>query len=98
MFTGSGANNAPALAFQSQHIFDKPLIKGRGTGGKQRYAVALSAAQKLVYRHAESLAFDIVQGNIDSGDGGGQHPATFKVGAAVHLLPEGIDIERVLPL
>ena len=50
--------------------------------------VALLAAQQFVDRHAECLALDVVQRDVDRRDGRLQHPAALEILAAIHLLPD----------
>ena len=68
-----------------------------GAAGRreERDEVALLAAEQLVDRHAERLALDVVQRDVDGRDGGRQHAAALEVVAAVHLLPERADGHRV---
>ena len=59
--------------------------------------VAELAAEQLIDRHAEHLAGQIPQGDLDaghSGDGRAGHRAVEEAGAA-HLLEEHVDVERV---
>ena len=74
------------------HHRPSALVAGRGEG---RDAVALLAAEQLVDRHAERLALDVVEGDVDGGDRRLQHAAALEVLAAIHLLPERADLHRV---
>ena len=58
--------------------------------------VALLAAEQLVDRHAERLALDVVQGDVDRRDRGLQDAAAFEILAAIHLLPDAADLHGVL--
>ena len=64
------------------------LVAGRGEG---RDAVALLAAEQLVDRHAERLALDVVQRDVDGRDRRLQDAAALEILAAIHLLPERAD-------
>ena len=58
--------------------------------------VALLAAEQFVDRHAERLALDVVQGDVDRRDRRLQHAAALEILAAIHLLPDAADLHRVL--
>ena len=62
----------------------------------KRDAVPLLAAEQLVDRHAQRLALDVVQRDVDRRDRGRQHAPALEVLAAVHLLPEPADVHRVV--
>ena len=82
----------------STSSFACSIISGPGAragGGEGRDAVALLAAEQLVDRHAQRLALDVVQGDVDRRDRGGEHPAALEILAAVHLLPERADLHRI---
>ena len=59
-----------------------------GGAGESRHPVPLLAAEELVHRHAQRLALDVVERDVDRRDGGGQHAPAFEILAAIHLLPE----------
>ena len=89
------------IAFQpSRHqllrLLDHLRAAGPAGGGEGRDDVALLAAEELVDRHAERLALDVVERDVDRRDRGLQHAAALEVLAAVHLLPERADGERVV--
>ena len=54
------------------------------------------AAQQLVDRHAQGLALDVPEGDVDGGDGG-HDDAAPKVDGAVEVLIQILDAEGVLP-
>ncbi len=64
-------------------------------GRKGVNEVAVLAAEQLPDRHAERLALDVVQRDVDCGDGGGEDAPALEILAAVHLLPQRADIGRV---
>ena len=66
-------------------------------GGERIDEVSMLAAEQLPHRDAERLALDVVQRDVDGGDGGSQDAAAFEVLAAVHLLPQRADIGGVAP-
>ena len=68
------------------------LVPGRGEG---RDAVALLAAEQLVDRHAQRLALDVVQRDVDGGNRRLQHAPAFEILAAIDLLPDPADLHRV---
>ena len=55
------------------------------------------AAEQLVDGHAERLALDVVERDVDGADRGGEHAAALEILAAVHLLPERARAHRVAP-
>ena len=59
------------------------------------HLVAAFAAQKPVDRHLEILARDIVQCNVDGGDGA-HHCRSAKMGKTVQVLPVVLDVQRIL--
>jgi hypothetical protein len=58
--------------------------------------VAGEAAEQLVDRDVERLALDVPEGDVDGGDGRGGDVAGREEAASEHLLPEALDLERVL--
>jgi hypothetical protein len=90
-----GTDHAPALREQQLDVVDHPLTGRRGVG-EERHVVALLAAEQLVDRHAERLALDVVQGDVDRRDRGREDAAALEVVRPVHLLPQRADVHRVL--
>ena len=45
-------------------------------------------AHQPIHGHAERLAGDVVQRDINGRDGAGQYPPAFEVLAAIHFLPQ----------
>ncbi|MCY1368989.1 hypothetical protein D9M69_560030 [compost metagenome] len=58
--------------------------------------LAHRAAEQLMHRHAEVLALDVPEGLVDAGDGAHQHRAATVEAAAVHDVPQVLDVARVL--
>ena len=56
--------------------------------GEAWYVIALRAAQQLVDWDTETPRHDVVQRDVDRGDGTREDAAALEVLAAVHLLPE----------
>ena len=67
----------------------------RRSRGEGRDAVALLAAEQFVDRHAQGLALDVVEGDVERRNGGLQHAAALEILAAVHFLPQGAGLERI---
>ena len=53
--------------------------------------------EELVDPHPKRLPLDVVKGDVDGGNGGGEDATPFEELAAVEVLPDGADVERVLP-
>ena len=83
------------LLQQEPGVLDQLWSHRRRGGREKRDVVALLAAEELIDGHAERLALDVIQGNVDRRDGGRHHPAALEVVRAVHLLPERADVHRV---
>ena len=94
---GRGADDAPAALEQQLRVLDQTRPHRRAGGREARHVVAVLAAQELVDGHAERLARDVVQRDVDRRDRAGQHPPTLEVLAAIHLLPQRAAPHRVLP-
>src|SRR5690606_18339585 len=75
------------------HRFARRRVR-RGEG---RDEVALLAAEKVVDRHAERLALDVVKRDVERRDRRLQHAAAFEVLAAIELLPDSASLERIAP-
>ena len=61
-----------------------------------QHAVTRAPAQQLVHRRAQRLAFDVPEGDVDSGDGGGQDALRREEAAAKEQLPDMLCAEWVL--
>ena len=70
-------------------------LVGEHQGGKTIHIVTLSAAKQFVDRDTEGLALDVVQGDVNRRDGGRQDAPTFKVLAAIEILPDSTDATRI---
>ena len=91
------ADRLPALRLEFEHLLDGFRARGfRTRRGEGRNEIALLAAQQLVDRHAERLALDVVERNVDRRDRCLQDAPTFEVLAAIHLLPDAADLHRIL--
>ena len=92
----SVAATSEKRADQLQH---RPMVDDVGLaqagGGEGRHLVPLPSAQQLVDRHAQHLALDVVQRDVDGRDRRRQHAAALEILAAVHLLPDRPDPARV---
>ena len=58
--------------------------------------VANATAQQLIDGHAEGLALDVPQGDVDGGDCGAQHALGREEAAAEEELPDVFDTKGVL--
>ena len=58
----------PAVIDQHPCLFDH-IRPGRGRGGREcRHTITLPAAEQVIHRHAQRLALDVMEGNIDRRD------------------------------
>ena len=87
----------PALLHEEPALVDHRRPRLGGGGREGRHPVPLLPAEKLVDRHAQRLAANVVERDVDRRDGGSQHPATLEVLAPIHLLPERAGTHRVAP-
>src|SRR5262249_13223190 len=92
------ADDAPAMLQKHVCIFDQPWAHGRGGRREARHAVALLAAQQLVPGHAERLAGDVMERDVDGRDCADQYPPALEILAAIHLLPERPAAEGVFAM
>ena len=81
---------------QLPRLLDALRSGERAGRGEALHPLAAGAAQELVDRHAERLAEDVPEGDVDRRDGGADDLAALEVGAAVQRLPEVLDPARVL--
>ena len=76
------------------HLGGRVGHQHRGVGA---HPVAVRRAEQLVDRLAERLALDVPERDVEAADRVDRDPAPAEVDeAAVHLLPEPLDVERVL--
>ncbi len=66
-----------------------------GDGGKAEDVLPAGAAQQLVDGHAQLLAQNVPERDVDGADGPGQHAAALVVVAAIALLPDVLDAHGV---
>ena len=59
-------------------------------------AVTGAATQQFIDRHAQRLAFDIPEGDVDGGDGGGQDALRREEATTEEHLPEMLRAEGIL--
>ena len=81
------------------HLPGVPGDPGGGVAGNvgvKANAVAAGAAEELIDRHAERLALDVPEGDLDGANGAGQHRAAPPARAAIHRLPQAFDAGGVL--
>jgi len=71
----------------------RPRLGGGGREG--RHPVPVLPAEELVDGHAQRLAADIVERDVDRGDRGRQHPTALEVLAPIHFLPERAGTHRI---
>jgi len=88
-------HRAPARCDQRLGLFDHFRPRRRAGGGEGRDAVTLFAAQQLMDRNTERLALDVVQGDVDRRDRRLQHATALEILAAIELLPDRADQERI---
>ncbi len=91
------ANALPALRLHLQGEFDSLRGGGGADRGESRHEVATLAAEQMVHRDAELLALDVQQRDVDGGDRRAQDAAAFEILAAVHILPQMVGLQRILP-
>ena len=66
-------------------------------GGVRPDAVVVDGAEQLAHRLAEGLPLDVPEGDVDAADRVDRDPAAAdEDDAAIHLVPEPLDVERVL--
>ena len=99
---GREPDDRPACRHQRSSVLDECRAHGRRGRCEQGHVGPLPSPQQLVHRYAQSLAADIVEGDIDGRDGRRQHPAAFEVLAPVQPLPDraaghGIGTDDQLP-
>ena len=93
----AGANDVPPLRHEHLGLFDQAWPHRRLGRGEHVAPIAMLAAEQLVDRYPKRLALDVVEGDIDCGDGCGEDASAFEVLAPVEVLPDGTDVEWVLP-
>src|SRR6478609_9466057 len=89
------AQRGPAMRDQHPGLLDHIRAGLAVGGGECRNAVALLAAEELVYGDAERLALDVVKRDVDRRYRGGEHSASLEILATVHFLPERADAEGI---
>ena len=83
------------------HLLDLEAPIGHGLGGELKtglvgaHLVAALAAQQLINRHAQGLALDIPEGDVDGGQSAHEDGAA-KVHAAVEIIPVVLNAEGIL--
>src|SRR5262245_40446830 len=91
----AGADDIPTMLQQEFGIFDQPRAHPCAGCGKTGHEVSLLSAQELVNGHIKRLCHNIMERNINGGDGSSQYSPTFKILAAIHLLPKCPNLQRI---
>src|SRR5207249_3842935 len=88
-------NSSPTANGTAVSLRSASYAAAAGCRRKARHDIALLAAQQLVHGHAQGLARDVVQRDVNRALRGQQHAPTLEILAAIQLLPEAPALHRV---
>src|SRR6185437_669427 len=88
----------PGLQRQARTVFDRCVAsdaRDHSGGVVTLDEIACRAAQEFMHGHAEGLALDVPQSEVDGTDRAGALPAGRIKVSAIHVLPEVLDLQRI---
>ena len=91
------AEETPPRLHAGSGAFAQGVAAASERGGVTLQMVAIHPAQELVDRHAERLAFEIPQRQVQCTDRVEAFAPGWIVEGAIHVLPQALDVKRVLP-